>query len=275
MQKKRLSFILTLTALTIFLLAGSAWATAVSDCELTVNWDQLSITGGSYETGWNYTGLHSETWINGPDPSNPGYVEDQASVDSSPLLFTLGNNTASLSSTDTHLISHTTSSSSGSDDTSGWINGNNHRGVSIGLLPGEDYTFSLTYHIDVSMSRDDAGLEDASNGAQVSLWLTEGYPHSDRLGQVNDPYSSNFGVGELVYSLSESGTITLNITDLAAGEEWMPGSSYNRYWFETHLHTSTSSSSTYVNPVPIPSTLLLLSSGLIGFAGIRRKLKKA
>ena len=275
MQKKRLSFILTLTAFTLVILAGSSWATAVSDCELTVYWDQLSITGGSYETGWNYTGLHSETWINGPDPSNPGYVEDQTSVDTSPLLFTLGNNTASLSSTDTHLIAHTTSSSSGSGDTSGWINGNNHRGFSIGLLPGEDYTFSFDYHIDVSMNRDDTGLEYASNYAQVSLWLTEGYPGSDRLGQVNAPYSSNFGVGELVYSLSESGTLTLNITDLGAGAVWESGSSYNRYWFETHLHTSTSSESSYVNPVPIPSTLLLLSSGLMGFAGIRRKLKKA
>lgn len=273
MRNKKNLFSFVLSVLIVFSSTGLASAAAIADCELTVYWDTLAVTPAIGAIGWEYIGLNSEATINQPE-SNPEYQHSQSPWQSDPLVWTLGNNTANLSSKPTHLISHTTSSSSGNSDQNGWINGNNHRGMSIGLEANTTYTFSIDYHIAINLSRENADQENASNYAQVSLQLRNGSPSGDQLEYVADPFSSNFESGLLDYSLSNDGTICLVVTTLTEGTAWSDESDLDRYWFETHLHTSTSSSSTYINVVPIPGAVWLLGSGLVGLVGFRKKLKK-
>ena len=276
----RMNFVSLLTLILILTLSPcpNAGAASTGECQLKAYWNTLTVRGGDYGVGWDYIGLNSETWINGPESTNPGYVLSQSPWQSEPLTWTLGNNTAFLSSGQ-ELISNTSSSSRGDGDQSGWINGNNHRGMSLALLPNTTYTFSLNYSIDVNLSRENADQENASNYSQVSLWLTEFDPGSVRIETQVEPFNSNFPNGSLEYDFSDSGTITLIVTTLEEGTPFTtiendPFLGYDRYWFETHLHTSTWTSSTFIPaPVPVPAPVLLLGSGLIGLAGFRRKLR--
>jgi hypothetical protein len=283
MRRKIFSSIAVALILSLSLCAN-AGAVATADCELRVDWSSLQISGGDYGVGWNYIGLNSETWINGPETTNPGYEHSQSPWQSTPLVWSLGNNTANLSSDQT-LISHTSSSARGDGDVSGWINGNNHRGMSLALIPNTTYTFSVDYSIDVNMSRQNADQENANNYAQVALWLTEAYPGSSRIKTEVAPFSSNFTAGSLDYAFTFVGTIELIVSTLVTGTPYTTDKEndlfgYDRYWFETHMHTSTSTSSTFISeaepsPVPEPSTMLLLSSGLAGLAGVRKRLRKS
>lgn len=282
-MRRNLVLFLTLGLMLTLFWGSHANAAATADCELKVDWSSLQIIGGVYDVGWNYIGLNSETWINGPDSTDPAYAYSQSPWQSDPLVWTLGNNTANLSSGQ-ELSSHTSSSSSGDGDKSGWINGNNHRGMSLALFPNTTYTFSLNYSIDVNLSRENADQENASNYAQVALWLTEAYPGSDRIKTEIVPFNSNFLTGSLDYAFIDNGTIQLIVSTLGEGtpyttDENSPFYGFDRYWFETHLHNSTSTSSTFISEnqppaVPIPTTMLLLGSGLISLAGLRRKSKK-
>lgn len=49
----------------------------------------------------------------------------------------------------------------------------------------------------------------------------------------------------------------------------------DRLYFEAHCISFTMDNFTYNEPVPEPTTMLLLGSGLIGIAGFRRKFKKS
>ncbi len=100
-------------------------ATAIADCEFEVFWNTLTIKEDSSGKtispfiSWEFRGLNSEAWINGPDPANPNYSYDQSAWVDTYLTHSLGANTATLSSdlngnSPGILVTHTVSSSSSS-----------------------------------------------------------------------------------------------------------------------------------------------------------------
>jgi len=256
-------------------------ATAIADCEFKVFWNTLTIkdsSGGTLSPSidWYYRGLQSEAWINGPDTSNPGYVQSISPDVTTTVTHSLGANTATLSSDlvspYTTLSNHTISSSSGTGDKSGWINGNIHRGIMYDLstLSGQ-YTFSVDYSFTASLSREDA-QEGASNYSQLTFYLEDNVnTPSARIGISPIVFSPNFVGNDLSHYFSESGTASFDIT--LPQTEWT-SNTLGHHWLEAHVHTSTSTYSNYVStPVPIPPAAWLLGSGLLGLVAIRRRMR--
>lgn len=279
MRKK---YILVLVILFSFLLipatAQYGNATAIADIEFTVNWSTLTIKDSAGATvspsiNWQYRGLNSEAWINGPDPSNPGYVYNQSAWNGTNVTHSLGANTSALSSDladpYTKLITHTISSSSGTGDESGWINGNNHRGIMYDLndLSGA-YTFSVDYSYVISLSRQDAALENASAAAGLYFYLEDSVNTPNQRVSMDPIFVNGYfqSSSALSYSSSGSGTASFNVN---LPQAWTD----TNYWLELHVNQNSATDSTYIpggTPVPEPTTMVLLGLGLMGLVGVRR-----
>jgi len=250
MKKGIFVFMACFVWLLLMFSANSSHAVSVSNSTATIYWHTLYISGIDIE--WIYKGSGSFAYAG--DDWNFDLASDTKDkwVDTS-ASASVTNATADAWTTDLELYGGGWASSTGpyeaySDAATG-------RWGEFKALKSGDLTISVNYYLTQDLSTQYLG-EWAKGGASAFLYLsnkTKGDWAEDRGDLYNSVYDGDSGYWE------DSGTFTVTLS-FDEGDEGEFGANV---WYDANVHS-----------VPVPSTMLLLGSGLAGLGLIGRRFRK-